>query len=100
MRETEEQTALRLVGQSDLGDNASMVMNNKAFKEAVSAIKSSLLQKFETTQADESERRDELWRQITQLNTVVAMLNSYMKHGEVAKEKLTLMQKIKKSLRG
>ena len=75
------------------------IMENPIFIEAMIAIKGQLVEKFQTTTFKERDERDEVWRKMQTVSYIESYLQEVMETGELAIETLSMLDKLKKSIR-
>jgi len=74
------------------GREAQTVLNNSIFREAMVIMRGQMMEAFQKTKHDESEARDEIWRQMKIMDKFEDQLNAVMTTGKLG-EKTLEMQK-------
>lgn len=95
MRElTEEEKVAKLESDVVREQQAKAVLTNPEFMRAFTAYRAKLFDSFSSSNHDETERREEIYRQMKSLDTVEATLRKSLQDGRMAREQLSLMQKV------
>lgn len=66
------------------GREAAIVISNPIYKEAMIIIRAQMMETFYNTNADQTEERDEIWRQGKIVDWFERQLDSVMKTGKMA----------------
>ena len=67
------------------------VVNNAAYKQAMSAVKAQIFRDFSESKFDEKDVRDECWRSIQNLDRLEHYFNQVLENGKLAEETLKLL---------
>lgn len=78
------------------GGLAKQVIDNPIYQEALIVIKADLMRRFEGTKFKDSEERDEIWRTMSNLNSLSETIEDVMVTGQMAEETLSFYQKLTK----
>lgn len=92
-----EDEQLKLERIANKGMQADAVINNPVFKESMLHIRAGLMRELEQSTWRQSKLRDEIWRQLKNMDKFEAHIIKVMKNGEFAQKELTLAQRLKES---
>ncbi len=79
--------------------SALSVINNAEFQTAFISYKAELFDSFSKTNADQQEKREDIYRQIKAVDTVEAKLIRVIKTGSMAREQLNMLSRAAKSIK-
>ena len=82
-----------------LGNEARVVVNNRAFQQAITEMKGKLLLEFENTKFFQTRKRDEIWRQMRTISDFERNLAKMTNSATIAQNSIDLQEK-KVNLRG
>ena len=75
--------------------DAEIVLNNKEFKRAFEDYTNELINEIKRTKWEETNKREEIYRQLKSLGTVEAKLTRCIQTGKMAKQQLSLLKQAK-----
>lgn len=80
------------------GTDADQWLNHPQYRHVITLIKAELLEAFEKTKFKDSADRDEIWRKLQSLNSIVNRMERMVRDGDQAKR--TLLQVIRDKFQG
>ena len=97
MRElTEEEKEAKLQSDVVREQQAKAVLTNPEYSRAFTAYRAKLFERFSSSNHEDTELREEIYRQMKSLDTVEATLRKSLQDGRMAREQLSRMQKLAK----
>ena len=70
------------------GVDADKFLSDPAFQNAVTQIKADLFNKFRKTKFKDRKERDEIWRQMNSLDSILNKIERVVRDGEIAQKSL------------
>lgn len=85
----------KLLTGKNRGVLAKQVLDNPVYQEAMVIIRGDLMVKFENTKPEDSEKRDEIWRQMRTIAEMEKRIKKVMVDGNVCEAELSRLEKLK-----